>query len=67
MRTKLFRFFSKVGPFMRYDWCVSFETNESGDPSTFRYRLLRVKDTAGTMNDVDFDLELCKEKLAEFR
>ena len=57
--------FSKVGPFMRYDWCVSFETNESGDPSTFRYRLLRVKDTAGTMNDVDFDLELCKEKLAE--
>lgn len=45
------------GPFMHYDWCVSFKTNTSGDPSTFKYRLLRVKDTNGTVHDVDLDLE----------
>lgn len=57
--------FLEVGPFMRYDWCVSFETNESGDPATFLYRLLRVKDAAGKMREVDFDLELSKEELAK--
>lgn len=41
----------------RYDWCVSFKTNESGDPSTFKYRLLRVKDANGTVCAVDLDLD----------